>query len=98
MEKISDRIKVYRKKRGFNQTALALKLCVDRSLISKWETGSRQPPEELIPHLAKVLRVDQTQLLYGAAISNSDDWLCISHLAPQDKDRLKDLCHRLAQQ
>ena len=43
MEKWSDRVKAYRKKRGLIQAALAYELNVDVTTVSRWERGLVEP-------------------------------------------------------
>lgn len=48
-------IKVYREKASFTQALLAQRLGVSQQVISQWETGSRRPPSDKLPLIAKTL-------------------------------------------
>ncbi len=48
-------IKLLRQKKGFRQKDLARELDVDRTTVTKWETGGAVPKTEKLPQLAKVL-------------------------------------------
>ena len=54
---IAEIIKYYRKKREMSQTYLAEQIFVDRSLISKWESGSRTPTITQMKKLASILEI-----------------------------------------
>ncbi|MBQ6695514.1 MAG: helix-turn-helix domain-containing protein [Lachnospiraceae bacterium] len=60
---LGDRIKAYRKSKGFTQEELAIRLNIVRQTISKWEKGISVPDAETIQKLADVLEVDVKQLL-----------------------------------
>ncbi len=60
---LGDRIKAYRKSKGFTQEELAIRLNIVRQTISKWEKGISVPDAETIQRLADVLEVDVKQLL-----------------------------------
>ena len=50
------KIKHFREKANISQADLSKVLDVDRSTISKWETGAANPPASKIPQIANVLR------------------------------------------
>jgi len=55
-------IRQYREVQGMPLRAVAVKLKVDTSLVSKWERGERKPLREDIDKLAKVLKCDAREL------------------------------------
>lgn len=50
-----NRIKELREQSEITQEALALKLQVDRSTVTKWETGESRPRADKFPELARIL-------------------------------------------
>ena len=60
---LGDKIKVFRKSKGFTQEELAIRLNIVRQTISKWEKGISVPDAETLKRLADVLEVDVKQLL-----------------------------------
>ena len=56
-------IKKYRKVNGLTQIQMADKLFVTRSLISMWENGARKPEGRNLENLARLLNIDETELL-----------------------------------
>jgi len=56
------RLAQQRKAAGYTQEALASRLHVDRSTITRWEAGETQPQPWLRPKLARVLGVSTEQL------------------------------------
>ena len=65
LDKISNFIKLKRKKLGLTQEELAQKLFVTEKAISRWETGRGTPDISLLIPLAKILNVDVSELLNG---------------------------------
>lgn len=66
----ADTLKKLRTKKGFTQNQLAEMMFVNKTTISKWESGSRLPSADMIIRLAKVLKVDVGMLLSTAAKSD----------------------------
>ena len=66
----SDTLKKLRTKKGLSHQALADKLFVTRSTVSRWESGSRLPDAVMIARLAEVLDADVNLLICAAAESN----------------------------
>lgn len=60
---LGDKIKVFRKSKGFTQEELAIRLNIVRQTVSKWEKGISVPDAENLQKLADVLEVDVGQLL-----------------------------------
>lgn len=67
----SDTLKKLRNEKGFSQQALANKLFVTRSTVTRWENGNRLPDATMISRLSEVLDTDVNLLLY--AVSQSDE-------------------------
>ena len=59
----SENVKNYRKAKNLSQEELALKLCVVRQTVSKWEKGLSVPDVEMLQNIADILEVDIKQLL-----------------------------------
>jgi putative transcriptional regulator len=60
---LGEKIKDYRKKKGYTQEEVADRLHVTRQTISKWEKNYSVPDAELIVQLAEILDVKTSQLL-----------------------------------
>lgn len=60
---LGDKIKTFRKRKGFTQEELAIRLNIVRQTVSKWEKGISVPDAENLQKLADVLEVDVKQLL-----------------------------------
>ena len=63
-----DNVKKYRKAKHLSQEDFAMKLCVVRQTVSKWEKGVSVPDAEMLQRLADILEVDVKQLL-GAGLN-----------------------------
>ncbi|MBR1477281.1 MAG: response regulator [Lachnospiraceae bacterium] len=63
-------LKMLRTERGISQIQLAEQLFVDRSTISRWESGNRIPDNMMIARLARLLDMDINFLLNAAAESD----------------------------
>ncbi len=48
-------IKKFREAKGLMQKDLAERLGLDRSTITKWETGETSPRSDMLPEIAKIL-------------------------------------------
>ena len=68
--RFSKTLKMLRTERGISQIQLAEQLFVDRSTISRWESGSRVPDNMIIARLAKLLDADINFFLNAAAESD----------------------------
>lgn len=68
----SNTLRRLRNKRGLSQQALADKMFVTRSSVSRWESGSRLPDAVMMARLAEVLSVDINVLL--SAVEQSDEY------------------------
>jgi transcriptional regulator with XRE-family HTH domain len=60
---IGDRLKHFRKQNQLTQEAMADLICVSQSWYSKLESKSEGFTVELIHRIAKVLKIDASQLL-----------------------------------
>lgn len=67
---IGDNIKRLRKKKGFSQEELAVKLYVVRQTVSKWENGLSVPDAEAVIKISEVLDVSVSELL-GTEVNGS---------------------------
>ena len=56
-------IKVFRERNSFTQVDIAEKLQIDKSTVSKWETGESMPRAEKLIQLAKILNCTVDELL-----------------------------------
>ena len=56
-------IKVFRENNGFTQMDIAEKLQIDKSTVSKWETGDSMPRADKLKQLAKILNCTVDDLL-----------------------------------
>lgn len=61
-DRIPNRIAFWRERRGFTQGQLAARLYRQRTTLANWETGMCTPPPEILPILARLLRVSVNDL------------------------------------
>lgn len=61
--KIGAKIALHRKKAGFSQEELAMKLNISRQAVSRWETGEAVPDTERIVLLSRLFAVSTDYLL-----------------------------------
>ena len=66
----ADTLKNLRTVKGLSQQALAEKMFVTKSAVSRWEKGSRLPDAAMMSRLAEVLGVDVNVLLNAVAQSD----------------------------
>lgn len=59
----SENVKKYRRARRFSQEDFAMKLCVVRQTVSKWEKGLSMPDVQMLLKIAEVLDVSVNELL-----------------------------------
>lgn len=59
-------IKLLREKAGLTQEALANLLSLDRTTVTKWETGESMPRSDKLPELAKILKCEIGDLFNGS--------------------------------
>ncbi len=73
MATFAERLKAERKKNNINQTQLAEKLYLDRSSISKYESGKQIPETPTLEKLADFFEISIDYLLGKSDIRNYDD-------------------------
>lgn len=56
------KIKTLRQARGISQQAFANQLGVDRSTVTKWETGRAEPRCAIVPRIAEALHCSIDEL------------------------------------
>ena len=56
-------IRVLRKTLGLSQKELADKLSIERTTVTKWESGKSNPRAELLPKIARILNCTVDELL-----------------------------------
>lgn len=66
----ADTLKKLRMEKGLSQQALAEKLFVTKSAVSRWENGSRLPDAAMMSRLAEILGADVNVLLNASAQSD----------------------------
>jgi transcriptional regulator with XRE-family HTH domain len=62
---IGQRIVQRREELGWSQADLAKRLQVERTRVSRWETGLHSPPLEDLPALSQALRTTLDELITG---------------------------------
>lgn len=67
-----ENLKAQRKRKGYTQETLAIKVHVVRQTVSKWEKGLSVPDADMLQKLAEVLDCSVSQLL-GADITEDED-------------------------
>ena len=65
-------IKRLREQKGMKQKELAEEMGIERSTISKWETGATNPATEKLPKLAGILGCTIDALFGGTAGEEAD--------------------------
>ena len=69
--RFAETLKMLRTKKGISQRELAEQMYVNRSTITRWESGTRLPDVEMISRLSQCLGIDVGKLFSKAA--ESDD-------------------------
>ena len=83
---LGDNIRTLRKRRGFSQEEVAVRLHVVRQTVSKWEKNLSVPDAEALAGLAEILEVPVGVLLgaeSGAGPSGNDIAEQLSHINEQ---------------
>ncbi len=60
---IGDRLKTFRKAKGYSQEYMAIEMCLSQSQYSRLERKSENFTIEYLQRAAKILQIDVTQLL-----------------------------------
>ena len=68
----SENLKTIRKRKGFTQEELAIKVNVVRQTVSKWEKGLSVPDADVLQKIADVLDVGVNELL-GASVVQDEN-------------------------
>lgn len=58
-----EKLRKYRKKRGFTQKQVAEKLKVSRTTVTKWETGNSYPSINTLKMLTRIYKCKITDLI-----------------------------------
>lgn len=58
-----EKLRKYRKKRGFTQKQVSEKLKVSRTTVTKWETGNSYPSINTLKMLARIYKCKITDLI-----------------------------------
>lgn len=75
---IGENIKTYRKRNGYTQTELGIKIGKSESTIRKYESGAVEPNFETLNKIASVLNISKYELLdYGEYLNKQIDDLII---------------------
>ncbi len=69
---LCDNLKALRKSKGLSQEELAIRLCVVRQTVSKWENGLSVPDSEMLVRIAETLDTSVSTLL-GEHISDEEN-------------------------
>lgn len=69
---LGERIRILRIKNGYTQNAVALRLCVSKQAVSKWENDHSYPDIFLLPRLAKLLSITLDDLLSEAGFQEDE--------------------------
>ena len=75
---LSDRLKQLRLRFGYSQAFLAEELSISRMAYTQYESGHREPPLEILIHLAQMYQVSLDYLLGLSDLSRSPN------LSPQE--------------
>lgn len=70
---LSDKIKIYRRRKGLTQDDVALYVHVSRQTVSKWERGVSVPDADALARLAELYKVGVTELLGNTATTSPQD-------------------------
>lgn len=76
-----ENLKAMRKKKGYTQEELAIKLNVVRQTISKWEKGLSVPDAEILCKIAEILDTKVSVLLGGTINDESNQDMVAEQLA-----------------
>lgn len=74
--RLGERIRVLRLKKGYTQNSLAVRLCVSKQAVSKWENDISYPDIFLLPRLAKLLSITLDDLFSETVFEEEEDGAC----------------------
>ena len=77
---LGGRIKALRMKRGISQTVLADRLVIDKSAVSRWESGQRVPCEDVVKQIADVFEVSSDYISFGNDHRENNEYLFLGGL------------------
>lgn len=77
---IGGRIKELRTKRGMSQTVLADRLLINKSVVSRWESGKRIPCEDVVKQIADVFEVSSDYISFGNDHRENNEYLFLGGL------------------
>ena len=95
MSKIGCMIKQLRIRKGMSQKKLAIFLGISQTLISKYEKGQRNPTQESIKKIAKVLDVFETYLMDNYKIEEKSLMRNIKGLSPESMKKMNEYAEYL---
>ena len=78
---IGGRIKALRMKRGISQAVLADRLVINKSVVSRWESGQRIPCEDVVKQIADVFEVSPDYISFGNDHRENNDYLYLGGLS-----------------
>lgn len=94
-EKIGLRIRELRKAKGIKQCELADKLDMERSHITKIESGKHRPSDENLEKIAKILDVKISELFDTDHIKTKDELISeITKLLPTLTEQETKFCYK----
>lgn len=97
VSKMAEFIRKLRESKNLTQEQLGEMLNVSRSLISKWETGSKIPAVDCLTALAKVFDITVDEIIYGERKNNSNakEIENLSATIMNDSKKKIDLAHKM---
>ncbi|MDD2954723.1 MAG: helix-turn-helix transcriptional regulator [Oscillospiraceae bacterium] len=99
---LSEKIASLRKKAGWPQEELAVKLGVSRQSVSKWESGSSVPDLDKILRMSELFGVSADYLLKDEledavpAFAGEEEYPETRSVSPEEADSFLEMCTRLA--
>jgi len=90
---LGERIRDFRKRRGYSQDKLGISVSVTASAVSAYELGERTPSIEILAKIAKTLGTTIDYLACGE--SNTTAHVSLEGLKPSDADAIRVLVNSL---
>ena len=93
VSRMAEFIRSLRESKNLTQEQLGDMINVSRSLISKWETGSKIPAVDCLTALAKVFDITVDEIIYGERKNNSNakDFETLSATIGEETDTIEDV-------